>query len=97
MGEASDALIRETKPMPNDALSSPHEVAIQCYLSCLGQLSPTHWRRLVMNHAPWGLSLRFPTLFGSPALSSLCLLRLSQQHKKYGPLPPLLPPCPNTM
>ena len=29
-----------------------------------------------MNHAHWGLSLRFPTLSGSPALSLPCLPRL---------------------
>ena len=37
-------------------------MAIECFLGCLGQPTPTHWRRLVMNHAHWGLSLRFPTL-----------------------------------
>ena len=45
--------------MTNVALSSPHEAAIECCLGCLGRLSPSHWRWLAMNHAPWGLSLRF--------------------------------------
>ena len=58
------------------ALSSPHEVAIKGFLGCLGQLAPIHWRWLLMNHAHWGLSLRFPTLSATLALSLPCLLRL---------------------
>ena len=70
----------QTRPMPNVALSSPHEVAIESFPGCVGQLCPTHWRRLVMNHAHWGLSLRFPTLSSLPALSP-CLPRLWQQQQ----------------
>ena len=32
------------------------EVAIGCFLGCLGQLSPSHWCRLGMSHAPGALS-----------------------------------------
>ena len=47
---------------------------MECFLGCLGQLSPTHWRQSVMNHAHWGLSLHFPSL-GSLALSSPTYIR----------------------
>ena len=39
-------------------------------------VSSPRWVRLIMHHAHWGLSLRFPTLSGSLALSSPCLPRL---------------------
>ena len=32
----------QRKPVPNVAFNSPHEVAIECFLGCLGQLSRSH-------------------------------------------------------
>ena len=45
----------QTRPVPNVALSSPHEAAIECFLDCLGQLFPLPRRRLVINLAHWGI------------------------------------------
>ena len=68
--------VAQTRPVPNVALGSPHEVAIKYFLGCLGQLPPTLWCQLAMSQAPWGLPLRFPTLSGLAAFSSPYLPRL---------------------
>ena len=82
----------QTRVVPNVALSSPPEVAIECFLGCMGQLSPTHWRQSIMNHAHCGLCLHIPTLLSSPALFlTLCVTIAT--HKKNGPLPPPLLPA----
>ena len=54
------------------ALRSPHEVAIECFLGCVGQLSPTHWRWLVMNHADWGFSLARVCAWGGGGGGAVC-------------------------
>ena len=45
------ATAAQTRPVPNVALSSLHNVVIKCFLGCLGQLIPLPCRWLVTNHA----------------------------------------------
>ena len=44
----------QTKSVPSVALSSPYITAFECFLGCLGQLIPSHRRRLDTNLALWG-------------------------------------------
>ena len=43
--------------------------AIECFLGCLSQLSPSHWRRLVMSHAPRGFIHAAPHSLARQAVS----------------------------
>ena len=49
----------QTGPVPNVALRSPHKMAIECFMGCLGKLSASRRCQLVLNLALLGT---FPPL-----------------------------------